>query len=333
MLRRPRCWSSRRISGRPTSRCRYATPDGGAESGAGRAGPGVRRPAVSARRTTPLLLPLPAEPGALHGHDPSCWSSTSCTWSPRTVWEAVTSVAGKRPESLTLAISTPASIPGLRSCGGWWSMAAPVTIRAFYFKEFAAPEGCAADDREAWRIANPALACRDPFLAEDGLEAARKTIREAGVPPAASRAVGDRRRVVAAVGRLGSPAVSSASCSPANGSSWRSTVPRPVTPPRWSAAPWTGICGSKACGRTPAIRAGVCRAKTSPARSMWHSRSTTWSSWRATRGDGARRSRNGPSGTVSAGWSSGTPRTAQRMAPATDRLYQAVATRSRYPRR
>ena len=40
------------------------------------------------------------------------------------------------------------------------------------------PEGCAADDRQAWRIANPALACRNPFLSEDGLEAARKTIRE-----------------------------------------------------------------------------------------------------------------------------------------------------------
>ena len=31
---------------------------------------------------------------------------------------------------------------------------------------------------KAWRQGNPALSCRNPFLAEDGIEAARKTIRE-----------------------------------------------------------------------------------------------------------------------------------------------------------
>jgi hypothetical protein len=41
-----------------------------------------------------------------------------------------------------------------------------------------APEGCATEDREAWKIANPALACVDPFLAEDGIEAVRRTLRE-----------------------------------------------------------------------------------------------------------------------------------------------------------
>ena len=41
------------------------------------------------------------------------------------------------------------------------------------------PEGCAADDRNAWRIANPALACRRPFLSEDGMESVRRTIAEA----------------------------------------------------------------------------------------------------------------------------------------------------------
>ncbi|MDR3662222.1 MAG: terminase large subunit, partial [Mycobacterium sp.] len=49
---------------------------------------------------------------------------------------------------------------------------------AFYIREFAAPDGCAADDRSAWLVANPAIACDEPFLAEDGLEAARRTLRE-----------------------------------------------------------------------------------------------------------------------------------------------------------
>lgn len=123
------------------------------------------------------LLPLPAEVGALHGHDPSLLIVDELHVVTEAVWEAVTSVAGKRPESLTLAISTPASSPD----SVMWRLvehgrrgADP----AFYLKEFAAPEGCAVGDRRAWRIGNPALSCRDAFLAEDGLAAALQTIRE-----------------------------------------------------------------------------------------------------------------------------------------------------------
>ena len=123
------------------------------------------------------LLPLPAEPGALHGHDPSLLIVDELHVVTEEVWEAVTSVTGKRPESLTLAISTPASSPD----SVMWRLVEHGRAGrdpAFFFKEFSAPEGCAVDDRAAWRMANPALACRDPFLAEDGLEAARRTIRE-----------------------------------------------------------------------------------------------------------------------------------------------------------
>ncbi|WP_099022635.1 terminase large subunit domain-containing protein [Mycolicibacterium palauense] len=123
------------------------------------------------------LLPLPAEPGALHGHDPSLLIVDELHVVTEAVWEAVTSVAGKRPQSLTLAISTPASSPD----SVMWRLVEHGRRGddpSFYFREFAAPEGCAADDPKAWRVANPALACRDPFLAEDGLEAARRTLRE-----------------------------------------------------------------------------------------------------------------------------------------------------------
>jgi phage terminase large subunit-like protein len=123
------------------------------------------------------LLPLPAEPGALHGHDPSLLIVDELHVVTEAVWEAVTSVTGKRPESLTLAISTPAASPD----SIMWRLVEhgrAGTDRAFYFREYAAPEGCAVDDRKAWRAGNPALACREPFLSEDGLEAARKTIRE-----------------------------------------------------------------------------------------------------------------------------------------------------------
>ena len=123
------------------------------------------------------LLPLPAEPGALHGFDPSLMVIDELHVVTEAVWEAVTSVAGKRPESLTLSISTPASSPD----SVMWRLVQhgrEGSDPAFYLKEYAAPDGCAVDDRDAWRIANPALTCPQPFLAEDGLEAARKTIRE-----------------------------------------------------------------------------------------------------------------------------------------------------------
>jgi phage terminase large subunit-like protein len=48
----------------------------------------------------------------------------------------------------------------------------------FYFREWAAPAGCAVDDPAAWRAANPALACKDPFLAADALAALVRTTRE-----------------------------------------------------------------------------------------------------------------------------------------------------------
>lgn len=123
------------------------------------------------------LLPLPAEPGALHGHDPSLMVVDELHVVTEEVWEAVTSVAGKRPESLTLAISTPADSPD----SVMWRLVEHGrngTDPSFYFKEFSAPAGCAVDDRTAWREANPALSCEDPFLSEDGLEAVLKTIRE-----------------------------------------------------------------------------------------------------------------------------------------------------------
>jgi len=124
------------------------------------------------------LVPLPAEPGALHGHDPSLLVVDELHVVTREVWEAATTAAGKREESLTLAISTPSSSPDtimfeLVEHGRAGDDA------AFYFVEYAAPEGCATTDRAAWLVANPALSCADPFLAMDAMEAVRRTTREA----------------------------------------------------------------------------------------------------------------------------------------------------------
>lgn len=112
---------------------------------------------------------------ALQGFDPSLQIVDELHVVDADVWEAVTSAAGKRPRSLTLAISTPSdsqdSVMHTLVKYGRQGIDA-----SFYLKEYAAPEGCAVDDREAWRIANPALG---DFQHEDALAATLKTTREA----------------------------------------------------------------------------------------------------------------------------------------------------------
>lgn len=123
------------------------------------------------------MTPLPADYDALQGLDPTFQIVDELHTVTEKVWEAVTSAAGKRPESLTLAISTPANSPDSVMWGLVQHGRAGEDPQ-FYFKEYAAPDGCAIDDREAWKIANPALGCEQPFLAEDALLAVMKTIRE-----------------------------------------------------------------------------------------------------------------------------------------------------------
>ena len=129
--------------------------------------------------TTPhnggLLLPLPADPSALHGWDPTLLIVDELHVVTEDVWEAVTSMVGKRPVSTTLAISTPAtSIESVM-----WRLVQHGRNGddpAFFLREFSAPDDCDLDDRQAWRIANPAIEAG--FLAEDGMAAARRTLRE-----------------------------------------------------------------------------------------------------------------------------------------------------------
>lgn len=120
------------------------------------------------------MTPLPADPAALHGWDPSLLVVDELHVVTEDVWEAVTSVSGKRPESLVLAISTPST----SADSIMWKLVEhgrSGTDPSFYLKEFTAPDGCALDDRAAWKVANPALG---DFLAEDGMEAASRTLRE-----------------------------------------------------------------------------------------------------------------------------------------------------------
>lgn len=122
------------------------------------------------------LRPLPAEPAALQGYDPTLMIVDELHVVTEEVWESVSLASGKRQESLTLAISTPAD--DVRSV--MWRLVehgrANPGDKSFVLQEFAAPDGCAIDDEEAWRAANPALG---DFLHIDAVRSTLMTTREA----------------------------------------------------------------------------------------------------------------------------------------------------------
>jgi phage terminase large subunit-like protein len=119
-------------------------------------------------RTDSVFMALPADPGSLQGWDPSMALVDELHVVTDDTYEAMAARAGKRDRSLLLAISTPpkAGDDGVmrRLVNHGREGADP----SFYFREFAAPAGCALDDEQAWAIANPAL---DDFLHRDALRA------------------------------------------------------------------------------------------------------------------------------------------------------------------
>lgn len=134
----------------------------------------VYRDHIAVPQNDATMRALPADAAALHGWDPSLLIVDELHVVTEDVWEAVSSVSGKRPESLVLAISTPAtSIDSIMF--RLIEHGREGTDPSFYLREFSAPKDCDLHDRDAWAEANPALG---DFLAEDGLASAARTLRE-----------------------------------------------------------------------------------------------------------------------------------------------------------
>ncbi len=125
--------------------------------------------------TDSMLAPLPAEPAALQGWDPSFVVVDELHVVSEATWEAMALAAGKRETSLTLAISTPAA----DTESVMWRLVQygreHPDDQSFVLVEYAAPDGCEVDDEAAWKIGNPALG---DFLHLDAIRATLKTTRE-----------------------------------------------------------------------------------------------------------------------------------------------------------
>jgi phage terminase large subunit-like protein len=119
-------------------------------------------------RTDSVFMALPSDPGALQGWDPSLAIVDELHVVTDDTFEAMAARAGKRERSLLLAISTPPRVGDDGVMRRLVDHGREGTDPSFYFAEFAAPAGCAVDDKHAWAVANPAL---DDFLHRDALRA------------------------------------------------------------------------------------------------------------------------------------------------------------------
>jgi phage terminase large subunit-like protein len=114
------------------------------------------------------MFPVSADLAGLQGLDPSLAVVDECGFLQVESFNALVLASGKRPRSLVVGIGT----PGVDRENALWNVRKMVAEGSapagFRFSEFAAPDGCALDDRDAWAEANPALA--GGFMSADALE-------------------------------------------------------------------------------------------------------------------------------------------------------------------
>lgn len=121
-----------------------------------------------------LLMPLPADVGALQGWQPSLAIVDELHFCTAEIWEAMLLSSGKRPDSLCLAISTPA----LTENSVMWSLvknARENPAPDFYFREYTSDTTHPTDCTHCWALANPALG---DFLTASSMGNVRQTSRE-----------------------------------------------------------------------------------------------------------------------------------------------------------
>ena len=136
--------------------------------------------------TDSSLFPLPAEPGALQGYDPTLAIVDELHVVTEPVWEAMSLAAGKRDRSLTLAICTPAA----DTDSVMWklgSTAGTVPTRRSTSESSPPPPAATSTTRRRGRVANPAL---DDFLHVDAAAGHVAHLAGVVVPPVPPRPVG-----------------------------------------------------------------------------------------------------------------------------------------------
>lgn len=141
---------------------------------------GIATPRVTVPYNEGELFPVSNDPEGLQGLDPSFGLVDEIGFQPIASWDSLRLAAGKRERSLIAGLGT----PGLDRDNALYHLRSRVRdgakLPGLVFHEHSAPDGCAIDDRTAWREANPAL--RAGFLRESVFETDLGLADGGGVP-------------------------------------------------------------------------------------------------------------------------------------------------------
>ena len=129
---------------------------------------GIATPRITVPFNEAELFPISNDPDGLQGLDYSLAIFDEIGFQPITSWDSLRMGSGKRERSLAVGVGT----PGLDRDNAFYHVRAAVNeganLPGLVYREYAAPEQCEVNDREAWRIANPAIGAG--FLRESALE-------------------------------------------------------------------------------------------------------------------------------------------------------------------
>jgi phage terminase large subunit-like protein len=129
---------------------------------------GVTTPRVLTPFNGGELFPVSNDPDGLQGLDPSLAIVDEIGFQPIASWDSLRMATGKRSHSTIIGVGT----PGFDKENALFHVRKAVRegtkLPGLVFDEYAAPDGCALDDRAAWRKANPAM--RAGFLRPAALE-------------------------------------------------------------------------------------------------------------------------------------------------------------------
>ena len=129
---------------------------------------GISQPRVVTPFNEGELFPISNDADGLQGLDFSLAIVDEMGFQPEESWSSLRLAAGKRERSLTLGLGT----PGLDRDNAMHALREVVRAGGSHlgvvYHEHSAPDGCAIDDRKAWRRANPAI--RAGFLRVSALE-------------------------------------------------------------------------------------------------------------------------------------------------------------------
>lgn len=129
---------------------------------------GIATPRIVVPFNEGELFPISNDPDGLQGLDPSLAIFDEIGFQPQESWDSLGGATGKRERSLVIGVGT----PGVDRSNALYYVRNLIheagALPGVVFHEYAAPDGCAIDDRKGWRIGNPAI--KAGFLRESAIE-------------------------------------------------------------------------------------------------------------------------------------------------------------------